>query len=810
MKTVSTAFKAAQKAPAAVSVRRVSYKRRYWVQATNSYTWEASWTLLPESEVVSVSPITGKLDTDRLNEFKISNVNLVLKNERRQWKAGKRGGYFGATDTYPYGFEPYWTKFKIESGYDINGTATFTPLFVGVLTGFDTTAASDTVHVDVRGLEALLENANAENISTLVTLENLGTGNGINKDFTTLFNGVGLIKEVAVGGVIQKAGKDFTVSQLNEIKTGAKISFKVSVGSGVAVNATYTFWKNKIYGHDLVKELLTEAGIPGSSQIVSDVAYSFPLYQTRTIDSYLEWADYTSLTLGTGGVTVSESQGDCRIDWTLQGALVRDFTTTGFNGISGTWALSSGRWKATALTGGFALSELSQNYVIGAWKIDVMVGSGVGEFGFFPIGGSYGSFPHNAYEVYGTLNGSGTDTIKMFKRNGTGAATQIGSTSTPSATPIGVWATYTVTRTHSGRFRVYRNGILLIDVTDTSYTSSIRAFLSVSNNTDLFFDNYYQPITLPQGAYVSKVFDLGGTPTNYGPVQISETVGGTLPAGIATDVSDDGSIWEGITDTSGYEIMSSKKRFLKVIVILNGALSSGGETVVHSVGFSAETKTSPIELANFTDKTVYQAIQEIASLYNYEWGFKEDETFFFRSKNADHSIDQAIDSSNNIVDLTNIDDGISRVYSEVQAKYGEFDVTVGDGGVTRDGPTTRYGKRRLSINGGGLLLDPEVDIATGSAREVYNSLKTAKRTMKAKIKLMEWLDLSDTVSVTFNDNIPPRPWFFGDTSAYYGDTTLYFFGDSDQTFKDLICKVVGYRHDTENKTSEFDLEEILV
>ena len=81
--------------------------------------------------------------------------------------------------------------------------------------------------------------------------------------------------------------------------------------------------------------------------------------------------------------------------------------------------------------------------------------------------------------------------------------------------------------------------------------------------------------------------------------------------------------------------------------------------------------------------------------------------------------------------------------------------------------------------------------------------------MKVRTKMMEWLDLSDTVSVTFNDNIPARPWTFGDTSVNFGDQSLYFFGDADQTAKNMLCKVVGYRHDTENKTSEFDLEEII-
>jgi hypothetical protein len=221
-----------------------------------------------------MSPITGKLDTDKLNEFKISNVNLVLKNERRQWKAGKRGGYFGVTDTYPDGFEPYWTKFKIESGYEVSGVATYVPLFVGVATGFSTAAASDTIQVEVQGLEALLINANAENVSNLVTLESMGTGNGSNKDFTTVQPGVGIIKEVSLNGIAKKPGTDYSISQLNEPTLGAKISFTTAPGSGVAVKITYRYWKQDVTMESLVKDLLTEAGIPSGNQNVDAVFLS--------------------------------------------------------------------------------------------------------------------------------------------------------------------------------------------------------------------------------------------------------------------------------------------------------------------------------------------------------------------------------------------------------------------------------------------------------------------------------------------------------------------------------------------------------
>ena len=74
-------------------------------------------------------------------------------------------------------------------------------------------------------------------------------------------------------------------------------------------------------------------------------------------------------------------------------------------------------------------------------------------------------------------------------------------------------------------------------------------------------------------------------------------------------------------------------------------------------------------------------------------------------------------------------------------------------------------------------------------------------TMNAKTKLMEWLALSDTISLTFNDNIRARPWFFGDTSAYFGDTSLYFFGDADQTARGVTRSARGWA--TASRTASF-------
>ena len=49
----------------------------------------------------------------------------------------------------------------------------------------------------------------------------------------------------------------------------------------------------------------------------------------------------------------------------------------------------------------------------------------------------------------------------------------------------------------------------------------------------------------------------------------------------------------------------------------------------------------------------------------------------------------------------------------------------------------------------------------------------------------------------------------GNTHVYLGQTDIHLHGPEANTLDGFLAKVVGYRHDTESKTSEFDLEEII-
>jgi hypothetical protein len=797
MKTVSTAFKEAQKAPASVSVRRVSFKRRYWVEASKAYTWEAAWTVLPENEIVSVSPITGKLDTDKLNEFKISNVSLVLKNERRQWRGGKRGGYFGATDTYPNGFEPYWSKFKIESGYEVAGVATYVPLFVGVATGFSTSAASDTIQVDVQGLEALLINANAENVSTLVSYENMGTGNGSNKDFTTVHPGVGIVKNVYLNGISKKPGPDYSISQLNDPALGAKISFTTAPGSGVVVTITYSYWKQDVKIESIVKDLLTEAGIPTINQIVDNVILSAGVITKQTETSQADFNagthDKTEGDTAPGSILLSFrnkvllddfSDGDLTSNpawvgytaWNVTGGKVYA-NAHGTRTLYTTNTLRNGEFEITFhKSGGYLekefvyLSEwINSGELSKGYSVEVVAGQLI----FHSIG-------YNRYTDYST------DYVHYVT--------------------ITDPCTLNIVCNPSGLVDHYYNGTKIYSFTRSAgYTTNYIGVRSVFNNGA--FDNVYVPSSTISGTHTSRTINLGFPATAFGNLVPTYTLNaGTIT--FETRSSSDGSTWDSWLPAN-FSISSTPRQYVQIRSYLTSQNNESVSPVLDSYEFSYTASSTTIKLANLTGETVYGAIQKFGSFANYEWGFNESEDFFFRQKEANESIDETLDASINVVDISDLSDGIDRVYSEVKATYGNFDVTVGDDGLTKDGPIARYGKRRLTIDGGDILLAPDKDVATGVANTYYSAINRPRQTMKARTKLMEWLDLSDTVSLTFNDSIPARPWFFGDTSSYFGDTSLYYFGDEDQTAKGMLCKVVGYRHDTENKTSEFDLEEII-
>ncbi|TXH47772.1 MAG: hypothetical protein E6Q97_26480 [Desulfurellales bacterium] len=832
MKTVTDAFKAAQAASTSISLRRVSYKRRYWVEASKSYAWEGSWTVLPSSDIVSVSPVTAKLDTEAVNEYKVSNVTLQLKNADRRWAARNPFGRFAKDSGSPYyGYEPFWTKFKIETGYTVEGVDTYVPLFVGVAVDFQTDGYSDNCQISVQGLEAMLINADAEKVSTAVDDETpSGTVNGTNKDFTTVNPGVGVVSLVTVDGFAKTAGTEYTLGQMDDPTLGAKVTFATAPTGGQVVKVSYRYWKQNKSIESLVSDLLLEAGIGLGSQSINSVLFPVGINNTLTLTSQADFlagsvqtkTDLLSspgdikinrLASGNGGIIDNFDDGD----YTASPAWSVYSPTASFSVVSGSMRirfLNSGG-------GGFAYTAHSGN--VGVWDYKVRFSGNLptGALGamsinfVFMCSSAYGSgVPQDGYFVrlYKYPSGS-LNKIFLYKFTGPGAYTLLaGADFTLTA---GTTYALRVSRTTSGEMAISVDGVQKILFTDTTYSTASNIFLWFEYSTesgtytaDAFYDDIKFSNKSVDATWESAVLDFGATPTQFGKADITKTVTGAATVTAYTAGSADGISFDSYSLVSSEgNVASALKRYMKVKLVLSEDSVDNTTATAHSFALQYKTSTTAVRLAKFTGKTVYDAIQDMGAFSNYEWGFDTNEVFFFRQKETSAAIDQALTSGTNLSDVSAINEGFDRVFHEVQAEYGAFKVTVSDNGLFPAAPAPRFGKRRFTIGSADILVANDTDVATGIAIQFFEFLSQPRRTLKAKTKMMEWLDLSDTVSVTYRD--APGPWWLGDTDVDLGDQTNWLHGPEANTIDGFVGKVVGYRHDTENKVSEFDIEEII-
>lgn len=830
MKSVSTAFLDKLKDPNAIVTKEISYKRRYWQQSTRSFIWEGDWTILPEKEVVRISPITGKLDTERLNEFKISNVTLLVKNNENQWKDSHSGGKFGpdsVSPTYPY--IPYWTKFRVRTIVKLyDGTSESLTIFTGLATDYQT-ASDDQMQITIQGLESLLIKGKAENVSTRVVGENVGTANGVLTQFSTAFTGVGIIEEVSVGGLKQTAGTIYSISQLNELILGAKITFAAAPASGI-VRVTYRYWKQDRTVEDLVADLATEAGIPGGSQDIDPVIFPSGVINALLVTSQSEWEDGTLTDLDSSSVP-----GSIFLNFNGQKTLLDDFSD--FNMTANpVWTQYTNKLLQFDAVPGFIYMDQSpvvtnatmgaytpSTKVIGTWQFKFGEGDSAGswgagsnaEFAFMASGASLATGPTNAYSVRGHQD-AGQLKLQLIRRDAAGAVTVLSSVNVAFQFYF-TYRTYKVVRNAAGEMRIYVDGVLYITYTDLTFTTSsyvaVHSFVNGSaNHPGKKWDEIYIPSDVIDGEYISEAFDLTASVTTLGRLTFDEDLNGGEITWF-TRTSTDGISWDAWVEiASNGQILSDVKRYLQVKAEISCDSDAQNNPIIDSWTLEYSTTVTAISLANFTGQTCYEAIQALGTFANYEWGFTASEDFFFRSKVVTKSESFILSRKTNLKNITGLTNGYDQVYTEVKATYGNFETIIKSPGDHVDDPSLRYGNQVLELSDGGILIAEDVNIAKGVAAVFFAAVSKPKKRLKAICKYLPHVDLSDIGLISYDAFPQKKLWWLGDKNVYLGQTDIYFMGPNAQLIGELTGfygKVMGFRHDADMKFSELDFEEVL-
>jgi len=811
MKTVTDDFIHAQKKASPYVVREVYYKRRYWDQANEEFTWESSWVQLDEDQIKFVSPISWNLDNEFLNEFRVSNVTIIVDNTDNRWSEGNLSGFFKQDSQSPnHMYEPYWTKFQIRIGYELeDGTDEVVSVFTGVATDYIMNTTNGTAQIRVEGLESLLKNTKAEEIATEVDQENLGAGNGVKVDFTTANNGVGGITLVSIDGITKKQGADYTISDLSDTSNPGKVTFNVAPAIGETVRATYYYWTQNVDFETIVGDLLTEGGISSGNQDVEDVIiFENDVLNSFVYDTQIDFDDNGTL----ANVLSSEYIGYLSLD--LRASALRD---------SQTWMGASTGWT-------FVGPDISFN----------------GTETIF----NYGGDPNDNNQMYRFYNhriGSYawkykfTDTNadnaisfqyqSSFKPPGVvGFDNWFGITIWPSEVKLHKGEVYSSTVTFSSGAAAYHTVEMVIFTDKTEFYIDSTLFFTVTRGLPEDYNIAFKftataggerfrlkeietPKSPMTGTWISDTVDAGSAPKAFDKFDHNEFDSDAIDINYFTATSSDDIAYEAYAEVPATNIpQSTKQRYIKVKAEINlypNVEADEYRAWIDNFILRFTTSSTPVLLPELTGYDVYQAIQSLGKFCNYEYGFKPDETFFFRQKKAGSSV-MKLTHKDYMMNIASLVNGLDRTYGSVRSEYGNFVAEINDDALNPASPTARTKQRRFSINpDSNIQIASTADITTGIAKTFFNFLSVNRRRAKIDTILLPQIDLADIITISFYNSFPAQQWYFGDNSIYLGKENIHFWGEGQQILTDFVGKVIGVRYDTDRHTCSFELEEAI-
>ena len=237
MKTVSQAFLDAQANNSITYYYEVWMYRRSW--NGSAYAYELTPVdLKPYLKDGGIGNISWQLDTEDLNVWRVSNVQLELKNEHGEFNEGS-GVFFNST----YG--RFKTQVQIKIGYILpDGSNEIVYSFTGVV--IDNCVIStdtNTIIMSLTGKEILATLASAETVCNTVIGETLGVGSLISTFYTSK-NDVLSVSTVYKNGVQVMSG--FTISNLYQTNFPAHVHFSTPPQPADVITADYVWGNNQV------------------------------------------------------------------------------------------------------------------------------------------------------------------------------------------------------------------------------------------------------------------------------------------------------------------------------------------------------------------------------------------------------------------------------------------------------------------------------------------------------------------------------------------------------------------------------------
>lgn len=800
--------------------RIVELQRRYW--NGSAFVWSSAVNI--SSYVKKVSTAKWKLDTRGFGEWKSPSFSVDLDNRRNFWSEIEARGVWR---TGLSGSQTYYTdlsRIRVRLGHVLpDGTLEDKYAFGGLISKpLAHQESQRTVTAYCTGLDELLRRKSAEGLSTLVTLELLGSGSGT--VFTTAQLGVGIVVVVkrgltasgAAAATEQIPETDYTLSQLNEKALGAEVTLTSALTAGNSAWITYRYWYQDKDLSWIVEQLLDLAGV--TDYQVDATVFSTSILTTTTRTSAAHFAagvlQNIDATSTDGSFKKRWYKYDDWADGDFTAAPVWGGDTTGFSVSAGKLTAASPPWYTWSV----GLSRAT-----GTWEIKMDRSSGYASFAFMggPTSGFFIIQP-NRFKYWIRIDGA---TLYLY-RGDPGAdevSPAVDTLLASVAYTSGAGDVYRVDRDAAGLMRVYVNDVLKITHTDNTYTTAGPAMVEASGNAT-FDDLYYcyevvneaHQTTTP--LWTDAVLDCGVGLTSYGSVTFNyspndgtllvETLSSTDSGFTALDPA-------GWVALSGIGlILSDVRRYLKVRITLIPAATVGViiGPEIQDVSIRHYVSSTTMPLVDMTSKTCLSAIQEVAKYPGYEIGFTSTEQFFYRPRASSSSSVLTISASTNLLREVSFNDGTDQVYARVKATFGNYRVTIDSDVLGEAAPNAldKYGEQELSISSS-LIPKEGANIADSAARSIYAYTSVPRKRAQVDMKFLIQYELGDRV--TYQREHKHGRWTWGDPDRRYGDSShpdFVYHADPAANGWDLPMRIEGIEFDTNPKAMKlkYDLVEI--
>jgi hypothetical protein len=199
--------------------------------------------------------------------------------------------------------------------------------------------------------------------------------------------------------------------------------------------------------------------------------------------------------------------------------------------------------------------------------------------------------------------------------------------------------------------------------------------------------------------------------------------------------------------------------------------------------FILHTDIIVLTMSNYGSLSVLSAIQELARIADFEIGMDGEGRFFFRNK-AQTTSPVLVLNESNVEKVLSFVQGWDRVFNSIRARFGDFEKVANSSSEGDPAPTSeqRFGTRSLTVGGGSLLFQTDVDLATVTAKRYFARYREPKRRLTAVTHFRPELELSDKVT--------------------YGISEPRLIGHA------VEARILGIAHDLMNFRTELDLLEI--